>query len=112
MPQTHIRMVTRRPRTRLRVTFADGTVFDEQQASDTFALALRRLGLSRVEQLGIYVRNLPLVGNVKSDGYACQTEIDGKYVCHHMETQRKKRLLDKIAKLLSTPIKVEIIPNV
>ncbi len=111
MPETHIRMVTRRPRTRLRVTFGDGTVLEEQQASDTFALALSRIGLSHVETLGIYIRNLPLVGTIKSDGYACQTEIDGKFVCHHMDNKGKKALLDKIAKRLSTPIKVEIVQD-
>ena len=112
MPPTHIRQVTRRSPTRLRVTFPDGTVLHEQQASDTFALALQRLGLSRVEALGIYVRNLPLVGNARSDSYASQTEIDGKYVCHHMENTRKKRVLERVAKRLSEAIEVEVVPNV
>jgi hypothetical protein len=92
MPSTRVRHVTRRSPTRLRVRFPDGTILHEQQASDTFALALQRFGLSRVEALDIYVRNLPLAGNVRSDSYASQTEIDGKYVCHHMENTRKKRI--------------------
>ncbi len=112
MPTTHIRQVTRKPRTRLRVTFPDGTLLEDQQASDTFALALQRFGLSRVEELGYYVRNLPLVGSTRSDSYACQTEIDGKYVCHHMDNKTKKRFLDRVARRLSMPIEVQIVPNV
>jgi hypothetical protein len=112
MPPTHIRQVTRRSPTRLRVTFPDGTVLQEQQASDTLALALQRLDLSPVEALGIYVRNLPLVGNARGDSYASQTEIGGKFVCHHMENVPKKKILERVAKRLSEPIQVEIVPNV
>ena len=111
MSETHIRMATRRSPTRLRVTFSDGTVFNEQQASDTFALTLSRLGLDRVEALGIYIRNVPLVGPTKIDGYASQTPIAGKYVCHHMANKDKKKLLEKIARKLTTSIEVEILPS-
>jgi len=112
MPETHIRKITRSPRTRLRVTFGDGSVLEEHQASDTFALVLSRFGLARVEAMDIYVRNLPLVGSAKSNHYASQTEIDGKYICHHSDNKGKKKLLEKIAKRLSTPIRVEIVPSV
>lgn len=112
MPETHIRQITRGPRTRLRVTFPDGSVVEEHQASDTFALALSRLGLSRVQALGIHVRNLPLVADTKSDHYPCQTPIDGKYICHHSDNKGKKKLLEKLAKQLFSPMQVDIVPNV
>lgn len=112
MPETHIRKITRGPRTRLRVTFGDGTVLEEHQASDTFALVLSRFGLARVEAMGIRVRNLPLVGSVKSANYASQNEIEGKYICHHSDNRSKKRLLEKIANRLAIPVKVEVVPNV
>ena len=111
MPQTHIRRVIRRPRTRLRVTFSDGTVIDEQQAADTFALALSRLGLPSVEALGIYVRNLPLVSMSRGEEY-CQTPIENRYVCTHSSTKEKKKLLERISKKLAAPMEIEILPNV
>lgn len=93
------------------MTFPDSTLLDEQQASDTFALALKKLGFEQVETLDIYIRNVPLIANRRTDGYASQTEIDGKYVCHHMDNKTKKRLLEKIAGRLSTDLSVEIVPN-
>jgi hypothetical protein len=86
-------------------------VFDEQQAADTFALALGRIGLRSVESLDIYVRNLPLVSTSRSDDY-CQTPIEGRYICTHSSTKEKKKLLEKISKRLSAPMAIEIMPNV
>jgi len=104
-------MVTRRPPTRLRVTFNDGTVISEQQASDTFALVLSRLGLERVAALKLYIRNLPIVGTERIEGYANQIEIDGKYICHHTDNKNKKKLLEMIARQLSASIVVELVPS-
>jgi len=102
--------ITRGARTHLRVTLDGGTVIEEHQAAHTFATVLGRLGLSKVEALGITVRNLPLVGDLKSTEYG-QTEMDGKYICTHSSTKEKKETLELIGKKLGTPLKVEIIGN-
>jgi hypothetical protein len=102
--------ITRGARTHLRVTLNDGTVIEEHQAALTFATVLCQLGLSRVEALGITVRNLPLVADFKSDEYG-QTKMDGKYICTHSSTKEKKETLELIGKKLGTPLKVEIIEN-
>jgi hypothetical protein len=101
----------RAPRTHLRVTLNDGTVFEEHQAADTFALVLSRIGLARVEALGITVRTLPLVGNSKSSSPYGQTKIEGKYICTHSSTKEKKETLELIGKKLETPLRVQIIEN-
>jgi len=99
---------TKGPRTRLRVAFADGTSIDEYYAADTFALVLQRIGFDRVAALGITERNMPLVGDIKSDQYG-QRRIDGKYVCTHSSTPEKKETLERIAKKLAVSLKVEIV---
>jgi hypothetical protein len=63
----YVKAHTKGPKTRLRVTCADGQHIEEYYAADTFALALRKLGLDPVERLGITNRDTPLVGNVRSN---------------------------------------------
>jgi hypothetical protein len=99
---------TKGPRTRLRVTFADGASIEEYYAADTFALALQKLGFDRVAALGITERNVPLVGLIKSDQYG-QRRIDGQYVCTHSSTPEKKETLERVAKKLGVSLKVEIV---
>jgi len=99
---------TKGPKTQLRVTFADGQHIEEYYAADTFALALRKLGLDRVEGLGITDRNTPLVGQIRSKQYS-QRRVDGKYICTHSSTQQKKEMLERIAKDLGVTLKVQII---
>jgi DGQHR domain-containing protein len=103
--------ITRGPRTHLRVTLNGGTVIEEHKAADTFALALSRLGLSKVEALGIKVRNVPLIANSRSDTQFNQTKIEGKYICTHSSTKEKKETLDLVANKLGTPLTVEVIEN-
>ena len=107
-PGASVKAHAKGTRTRLRVTFADGHQIEEDYAADTFALALRRIGLDRVEGLGITDRNTPLVGHVRSNQYS-QRRVDGKYICTHSSTQEKKDILDRIAKDLGVSLKVHII---
>lgn len=97
---------TKGPRTRLRVTFDDGTRLEEYFAADTFALALQRMGFDRVASLGITERNVPLGGDTKSDQYG-QRRIDGRYVCTHSSTPEKKATLEQIANKLRVGLRVE-----
>jgi hypothetical protein len=96
------------PKTRLRVTFADGKTIEEYYAADTFALALQHFGLSRVESLGLTESGIPLIGNARSEQYG-QRRIEGKYICTHSNTQKKKVTLDKIGDKLGVGITVKII---
>jgi hypothetical protein len=107
-PTKPYRQHTKAPKTRLRAHFADGTKIEEYYAADTFALAIRHFGLSRVESLGFTENGLPLVGNVRSDKYG-QRRVDGKYICTHSGTQTKKKHLNRIAKKLGVSLKVDII---
>jgi hypothetical protein len=110
-PQRSSEANERAPRTRLRVTFNDGTVIEEHQAADTLAIVLSRLGLPRIESLGITVRKLPLVGDTKSNRYG-QRRIDGRYITTHSSTEEKRETLAYVAEKLGTPLDIQIIENV
>jgi hypothetical protein len=93
-------------KTRLRVRFNNGKLIEEYFAADTFALAIKEMGFSKVEALGLTQEGLPLVGTQKSRDYN-QRQIDGKYVCVHSSTNRKKEILETIAGRLDVGLKVE-----
>jgi hypothetical protein len=95
-------------KTRLRVSLNNGKVIEEYFAADTFALAIKEMGFSKIEALGLTQEGLPLVGTKKSSDYN-QRRIDGKYVCVHSSTNRKKEILETLASRLGLGLKVEII---
>jgi hypothetical protein len=95
-------------KTRLRVRFNSGKVIEEYFAADTFGLTIKELGFSRIEALGLTQEGIPLVGTKKSSDYN-QRRIDGKYICVHSSTNRKKEILETIASRLGIGLKVEII---
>ena len=102
---------TKAPKTRIKVKFPDGTLIEEYYAADTFALALRKFGLRRVETLGLTVAGLPLVGDAQSTEYG-QRIIDGRYICTQSSSQSKKEMLEKVGKSLGITVAVEIIKPV
>jgi hypothetical protein len=95
-------------KTTLRVRFGSGKEIAEYYAADTFALTLKEIGLARVETLGLTEVGLPVVGTTKSAEYN-QRRIDGKYICVHSNTNRKKETIERIAKRLGVQLKVEVI---
>ena len=84
---------------------------EERYAADTFALAIKEMGLQKVEALGLSAQGLPLVGSKRSkrSNKRNQRQIDGKYVCVHSSTDRKKGTLETLANRLGVGLKVEII---
>ena len=103
-----IRPRTKSKKTRLRVRFDKGEVIEENYAADTFTLAIKKMGFGKVEALGLTQEGLPLVGTKRSSEYN-QRQIDGKYVCVHSSTNRKKEILETIASRLGVGLKTEII---
>lgn len=51
------------PVTRLRITFADGSVIQERNAAESFVTFVRRVGVERVRSLGLKQCKIPLVSN-------------------------------------------------
>lgn len=98
---------TRNKRKQLRVTLKDGTIFENKLAADTFVEVIRNIGLLKIEKLGIKVRGFPLIGSQESKKYQ-QKIIDGKYVITHSSTEEKRKILQKVSRMLNINMQVEI----
>ena len=97
------------PKTKLRVSFINsGKVIEESYAADTFVLAIKEMGLGKVEALGLTQQALPLI-DTKKDREHSQRQLDGKYICVHSSTDRKKKILETIGSRLGVGLKIEII---
>lgn len=94
--------------TRLLVRFQDGLLICETKAANTFALALKEIGVDRVRQLGLSVNGVPLISMQKHATYT-QYQLGTAYVMTHSNTKSKKETLETIAKELGVQVSVEII---
>jgi hypothetical protein len=92
----------------LLVRFDDGTTLYEDTAAQTFGKAVKKLGLSKVIELGMRVNIFPLVSKERSDTYA-QTAVDSYWVMTHSSTEAKRDQLMKIAEALKEKIQVDIV---
>jgi hypothetical protein len=95
-------------KTVLVVKFTDGTTIYESKAAETFAKAIKKLGVQRVIELGMKVNSFPLVSKQRSDSYA-QTPLDTYLVMTHSSTEAKREQLLKIASALKAKIHVDIV---
>lgn len=95
---------------RLKVTFADGTVFCEMYASDTMILTLNHLGPERVAALGMVANHLPLVSREVYPAYAEWTKdlADGWHLLAQSDTDQKYLQLRSIVEKLHLDAKIEI----
>ncbi len=94
----------------LRVTFPDGTVIWHRQAIDTFIDTLRKIGLSRIPQVGISHKGYNLVGKKKrptEPGRIWQHECDGWLIYSNISNQTKIEHLKQISKALHLHLKIE-----
>jgi hypothetical protein len=96
-------------KTVLVVKFADGAILFEAKAADTFAKALKKLGLQQVANLGLKVNNHRLVSKERSENYS-QTEVDGYLVMTHSSTEAKREKLLEIASALKVELSVDVVP--
>lgn len=103
----------KRPSTKLKITFPDGTVINDYYAYRTFVEAIQKIGAERVMELKIKRCRVFLVGKERSDRYS-NSQIDvgnGIYVLTHSSTEGKKRDLELIARKLKLKLKIDIIKS-
>ncbi len=103
--------VVKSPITRLKITFADGRVFHEPKATETFVMFVKEVGVERVRSLGLKQCRVPLVSNTLDKKYkAAQKALgNGWYLITHSSTKDKIRDIKKIAKALKIKLKVEAV---
>ncbi|MGD0651268.1 MAG: hypothetical protein ABSA97_09045 [Verrucomicrobiia bacterium] len=103
----HVTAHEKAPKSTLRVTLPTGDIVEEYFAADTFALAIKALGIDKVRSLNITETGIPLIDSTKHPQYS-QRKVDGWYICTHSNTHRKKEVLERIAKKLGVRIKIEV----
>ena len=88
--------------TRLVVTMLDGEKIDHDDAIETFADVIQKLGINKVRS--VYPG---LISTSKSSKHGYQ--IDQHYIRHRTGTDTKKHILEKVAGRLGERLKVEIV---
>jgi hypothetical protein len=99
---------TRKAGARLRVKVGE-QVIEETTIAETFAKALRVIGLERVAKLNKVLASIPLISKTPTNGYQTQKSCDGWYITTHVNLQNARTLLEEIGKALNVPIKVEFV---
>ena len=96
--------------TKLKITFADGTILDDRKASVAFAKAIEKIGIERVRALQIVSNTVPLISTTKHEFYG-QNQVGNYYVMTNTSTESKKNILDQVANALGITLDVQIIPK-
>ncbi len=97
-------------RHRLRVTFADGVVICDANATTTMIQSLKKLGVERVASLGMTLCHVPLVSREIVARYAPWTKeiSDGWYLLAQSDTKQKYMQMKSIIVQLNEDVKVEM----
>ena len=95
----------------LRVTFPDGEVFEGGNCKDTFINALKKIGLSRIPDVGLTFAGYNLVDTIQrtDGGIVWQQKVDDYWVYINSGNARKVNCLLKIARYYNIPLKIEAI---
>lgn len=103
--------VVKQPVTRLKITFADGTVIQERNAAETFVAFVRKVGVERVRSLGLKQCKIPLVSNTIDKKYGDKQKPlgNGWYLMTNTSTQSKLKDIEAIAKTFDIKVKVDVI---
>lgn len=78
------------------VTLADGTYIEGTSSFDTFIQTLKKIGMSRIPEVGLTYGNMNLVSALKKDGNK-QIEVDGVYVYKELTDNQMMEALQEIS---------------
>ena len=96
------------PPKRLRVEFSDGTIIEENKATDTLVNTIQHIGLQRVSELPIKMNGCPLVSTRKHESARAIRELDGYFIETHSNTEGKAKCIQQIAAALRIDISVSV----
>lgn len=100
---------TKKPKTILRVSFPDGTSFEERYAYKTLVKAIEKIGVERVEKLNIMARGENILQDKPNKQYNTH-EVGNKYfLMTHSSTVEKKKQLSRISDELDLNLDISII---
>jgi hypothetical protein len=100
---------TKKPKTLIKVTFADNTSIYEKKASETFVKVIEKIGLDKIKPLGLTLNGVPLIDNQKNPNYQQYEVKKGVFVMIHSDTKNKISRLREISDRLNLNLKVEAV---
>ena len=92
----------------LTVTFPDGTVIREDNASETFVQALEKIGIDRIKDLRLTSFKRPFIDTEPHASYQSHQLSTGEYVCTNLGNERKILFLNMISEKLDLDIVSEL----
>lgn len=95
----------------IRVTLEDGTVLENENASETLVKFVEHVGIERVKGLGIRMYYRPWIDSAPHPRYRsqCKQLANGEYIMVLLTSERKVQLINSIAKHFGLNIKAEYI---
>ena len=90
------------------VTFPDGTVIREDNASDTFVQALEKIGIDKIKTLHLVSFKRPFIDSAPHDTYQSRQLSTGEYVCTNLGNERKVIFINTISERLDLDIIAEV----
>lgn len=99
------------PRSTIRITFPDGTVFQDKSAATTLLMAIEKINPSRVAEVGLSVDKADFVSKTPTtqSTHAGWHQVGDWFVNTHSSTSTKVTLLSKISKALHLDLKIEMV---
>lgn len=97
--------------TKLKVTFSNGQIINESEAINTFIKTIQEFGFDKVQQLSVS-GGISIISDKADNGLKKEFKPilnTPFYINSNNSTEAKKMLIEKIAKMLRTEIKVEIV---
>lgn len=92
----------------LTVSFPDGTVICETNASETFVKALEKIGIEKIKALNLRSFYAPFIRTEPHKRYQSYQLSTGEYVCTNLGNERKIIFINTIAEKLGIDITAEL----
>ncbi|MEI9955019.1 MAG: hypothetical protein WDM90_01575 [Ferruginibacter sp.] len=96
--------------TKLKVIFPNGKIINENKAIDTFINTIQELGFDKVQQLSVS-GGISIISDKADNGLEKEFKRISNtpfYINSNNSTEAKKKLIEKISRMLRIEIKVEI----
>ncbi|MDR0206534.1 MAG: hypothetical protein LBI45_04680 [Bacteroidales bacterium] len=100
---------SRKKQTKLLVTFPDGTQISENEASETLAETINKIGIDKVKNLYMIIDNVAFISKNKEPMHRF-IALEGDYFANvNSSSLKKKRQLEFISKKLNLGLIIEIV---
>ena len=106
--------LSKRPASKLRLVFEDGTIIMEHDSVSTFKMFVERIGVSKIASLNLPGRkDTPLISKELSNEYSKyqQPMSEGYFLLLNHSTLSLKKLVEEIAHKVNVFVSIEILPK-